>query len=105
VIFRSLDFGNHHTIFKIVGEILPIQPTIQNQKKICTPLFLKDDNIFQKSARVVRCGISIETVPREPILKNVLIFEKKGMLMLSKTINYLEANEQYSRRSTTKFDR
>jgi hypothetical protein len=87
VIFRSRDSGNYHTIFKFVGEILPIQPTIQNQKTICTPLFLmlflSDDNNFQKSARVVRCGISIESVPREPILKNVLIFEKKGMLMLS----------------------
>ena len=39
-------------------------------------LFFKDAN--QKSARVVPRGIEIKVVPREPILKNVLIFEKKG---------------------------
>jgi hypothetical protein len=40
------------------------------------PFFFKDAT--QKSASLVRCGIAIESEPTEPILKNVLIFEKKG---------------------------
>ena len=35
----------------------------------------KDENTFQNSARMVRFGIAIE--PREPIFKNIIIFEKK----------------------------
>jgi hypothetical protein len=38
----------------------------------------KYENTCQNSARMVRFGIAIESVPREPIFENVLIFEKKG---------------------------
>jgi hypothetical protein len=80
VIFRSCDSRNHHTIFKFVWEILPIQPTIQTRgKKSAPPLFLKDENVFQKSAPLVWCGIEFPTVLTELIFEeNVLIFEKKG---------------------------
>ena len=77
--FRSCNSKNHNMIFKFVGEILPIQPTIQTPgKKSAPPLFFRDDNIFQKSARVVRCGISTESVPREPIFKKCSHLREKG---------------------------
>jgi hypothetical protein len=39
---------------KNLWEILPKQPTIQTRKKkLAAPPFPKDENIFQKSARVV----------------------------------------------------
>jgi hypothetical protein len=48
-------------------------------KASAAPLFLADDNIFQKSASVVQWGIAVEFVPRRPIFENVLLFEKKGV--------------------------
>ena len=61
-------------IFKFVGEILPIQPTIQTRKNSAPPLFLEDENFFQKSASFVVGVLQF----RGRFLKNVLIFEKKG---------------------------
>jgi hypothetical protein len=40
-------------------------------KKSALPLFLEDENIFQKSATLVRCGIVIETVPTWPIFEKM----------------------------------
>jgi hypothetical protein len=37
------------------------------QKHQHPPFFLEDKNIFQKSARVVVCGIQFRLQPREPI--------------------------------------
>ena len=48
------------------------------EKASAPPLFLEDENFFQKSARVVLGVIAVELEPREPIFENVLIFEKKG---------------------------
>ena len=71
-------------IFKFVWEILPIQPTTQTGgKHQHPPLFLEDENIFQKSARVVLGVIAVELEPREPI------FEKCSHLLLLKTTHHL----------------
>jgi hypothetical protein len=43
------------------------------------PLFLEDENIFQKSARLVVSGIEFRLYNHASrFLKKVLIFEKKG---------------------------
>ena len=42
------------------------------------PLFLGDENIFQKSARVVPHGIAIEIIPRKPIFKKRSQLREKG---------------------------
>jgi hypothetical protein len=47
-------------------------------KKSAPPLFLEDENIFQKSASMVASGIAIELQPWSPIFEKVLIFERKG---------------------------
>jgi hypothetical protein len=55
-------------------------------------LFLEEENIFQKSARVVRCGIPIEFVPREPIFEKCSHLREKGeVLMILKTTLHLIA--------------
>jgi hypothetical protein len=65
-------------------------------EKSAPPLFLEDENIFQKSARVVLCGIAIELEPREPIFeKSSHLREKGGVLMLFKTTPHLGAKAQY----------
>jgi hypothetical protein len=38
-------------------------------KKSAPPIFLNDENIFQKSARVVPWGIAVKFEPREPIFE------------------------------------
>jgi hypothetical protein len=38
----------------------------------------EDENIFQKSARVVLVIPQFQMEPRKPIFENVLVFEKKG---------------------------
>ena len=64
-------------------------------KKSAPPLFLEDENIFQKSASVVLSGIAIELQPRRPIFeKSSHLREKGGVLMLFKTTRHLEAKAQ-----------
>jgi hypothetical protein len=47
-------------IFKFVWKILPIQPTTQTwEKHQHPPFFFENENIFQKSARVVPFGIVV----------------------------------------------
>jgi hypothetical protein len=48
------------------------------EKKSAPPLFLGDENIFQKSATMVPRGTAVELVPSWPIFEKVLIVEKKG---------------------------
>jgi hypothetical protein len=51
-------------------------------KKSATPLFPKDENIFQKSASLVQWDLNSPLYhashDASQFLKNVLIFEKKG---------------------------
>jgi hypothetical protein len=47
-------------------------------KKSAPHLVLKDENIFQKSASMVRCGIPIETVPWSPIFEKCSHLREKG---------------------------
>jgi hypothetical protein len=64
-------------------------------KKSAPPLFLGDENIFQKSASVVAPGIAIEVQPRRPIFeKSSHLREKGGLLMLFKTTPHLGAKAQ-----------
>ena len=68
-------------------------------KKSAPPLFLANENFFQKSARVVRWGIRFPTVLREPIFeKSSHLREKGGVLMIFKTTHHLEAKAQYTGR-------
>jgi hypothetical protein len=87
--------------FKFVWEILPIQPTIQtwaeNQHPPPPPLYLEDENIFQKSATMVPRGIAykpyiaVELVPSWPISgKCSHLREKGGALTLLKTNHHLK---------------
>jgi hypothetical protein len=60
--------------------------------------FLEDENIFQKSAPLVECGIAIEFQLTEPIFeKSSHLREKGGVLMLLKTTLHLliGTNPQY----------
>jgi hypothetical protein len=67
-----------------------------NPEKISTPLFLEDENIFQKSAPLVVGGIAIELQPTEPIFEKCPhLLKKGGVLMLLKTTRHLEAKAQY----------
>ena len=66
-------------------------------KKSAPPLFLEDENIFQKSASVVAPEIAVEVQPRRPIFeKSSHLREKGGVLMLFKTTRHLGAKAQYS---------
>jgi hypothetical protein len=66
-------------------------------KKSAPPLFLKDENIFQKSARVVPWGNGAPMKPREPIFEKCShLREKGGVLMLFKTTPHLGAKAQYA---------
>jgi hypothetical protein len=61
-------------------------------KKSAGPLFLEDENVFQKSAPllVVRCGIEFPTVLMEPTPEKCShLREKGGVLMLLKTTLHL----------------
>ena len=54
------------------------------RKKSAPALFLEDENIFQKSASVVRWEIQFPTVPRRPIFEKCShLREKGGVLMLA----------------------
>jgi hypothetical protein len=66
-------------------------------KKSAPFLFQKDENIFQKSARVILSRIEFWIVPREPIFEKCSgLREKGGVLMLLKTTLHLQTNPQYS---------
>ena len=59
-------------------------------KASAPPLFLEDENIFQKSASVVALEIALEVQPRRPIFeKSSHLREKGGVLMLFKTTRHL----------------
>jgi hypothetical protein len=59
-------------------------------KKSAPFLFHKDENIFQKSARVILSRIEFWIVPREPIFDKCSgLREKGGVLMLLKTTLHL----------------
>jgi hypothetical protein len=67
------------------------------EKKSAPPLFLEDENIFQKSAPLVVSGIAIEFQPTEPIFEKFShLREKGGVLMLLKTTPHLGAKAQYT---------
>jgi hypothetical protein len=54
--------------------------------KSAPPLFLEDENIFQKSARMIAPEIAIKVQPREPIFEKCShLREKVRVLMLLKT--------------------
>ena len=83
--------------FKFVWEILPIQPTIQTRKKSAPPLFLEDENFFQKSATLVVGVLQFRLQPTWPIFeKSSHLREKGGVLMLFKTTRHLLAKAQYA---------
>ena len=66
------------------------------EKKSAPPLFLEDENIFQKSASAVPRGIEFPLVPRRPIFEKCShLREKGGVLMLLKTTLHLLAKAQY----------
>jgi hypothetical protein len=46
-------------------------------------LFLEDENIFQKSARVVVSVTAIELQPREPIFEKCSHLREKGGVLIS----------------------
>ena len=83
-------------IFKFVWEILPIQPTIQTREKNQhPPLFLQDENIFQKSAPLVLWRTEFPKEPTEPIFEICShLREKWGVLMVSKATPTLGAKAQ-----------
>jgi hypothetical protein len=65
-------------------------------KKSAPPLFLQDENIFQKSATLVPRGMANKMVPTWPIFeKSSHLREKGGVLMLFKTTHHLGAKAQY----------
>ena len=54
-------------------------------KKSAPPLFLEDENFFQKSASMVEHGIAIEFQPWSPIFeKSSHLREKGGVLIFSR---------------------
>ena len=60
LIEKPLDLQTYCT-----GQAIPTMPYFGS----APPLFLEDENIFQKSARVVRILLQFRTVPREPIFE------------------------------------
>jgi hypothetical protein len=46
------------------------------------PLFLEDENFFQKSASVVPWGIEFPMVPRRPIFEKCSHLREKGMVLI-----------------------
>jgi hypothetical protein len=66
------------------------------EKKTAPPLFLEEENIFQKSARVVLILLQFRIEPREPSFEKCShLREKGGVLMLLKTTPHLGAKAQY----------
>ena len=67
-------------------------------KKSAPPLFLEDENIFQKSASMVPWGIEFHMEPWRPIFEKCShLREKGGVLMLFKTTCHLGAKAQYDK--------
>ena len=65
-------------------------------KKSAPPLFLEDENIFQKSATLVVILLQFRLQPTWPIFeKSSHLREKGGVLMLFKTTLHLGAKAQY----------
>jgi hypothetical protein len=65
-------------------------------KKSAPPLFLEDENIFQKSAPLVALLSRFLVQPTEPIFKKCShLREKGGVLMLFKTTRHLGTKAQY----------
>jgi hypothetical protein len=66
------------------------------EKKSAPPLFLGDENFFQKSASVVVGVLQFRLQPRRPIFEKCShLREKGGLLMLFKTTRHLGAKAQY----------
>jgi hypothetical protein len=64
--------------------------------KASAPLFLEDENIFQKSAPLVVILLQFLVQPWRPIFeKSSHLREKGGVLMLFKTTPHLGAKAQY----------
>jgi hypothetical protein len=65
-------------------------------KKSAPPLFLVDENFFQKSASIVQWAIEFPIVLWRTIFeKSSHLREKGGVLMLFKTTRHLGAKAQY----------
>jgi hypothetical protein len=65
------------------------------EKKSAPPLFLEDENIFQKSAPLVALLSRFLVQPTEPIFEKCsYLREKGGVLMLFKTTPHLGAKAQ-----------
>jgi hypothetical protein len=59
------------------------------------PIFLEDENIFQKSASMVALLLQFPVQPWRPIFeKSSHLREKRGVLMLFKTTPHLGAKAQ-----------
>jgi hypothetical protein len=55
----------------------PYNPPYKPGGEISTPLFLEDENIFQKSASVGERGIAVEVQPRRPIFGKMFSSSRK----------------------------
>jgi hypothetical protein len=65
-------------------------------KKSAPPLFLEDENFFQKSGSMVEILLQFRVQPCRPIFeKSSHPREKGGVLMLFKTTLHLGAKAQY----------
>ena len=65
------------------------------EKKSAPPLFLEDENFFQKSASVVALLLQFLVQPRRPIFEKCShLREKGGVLMLFKTTRHLGTKAQ-----------
>jgi hypothetical protein len=91
VIVLNCDSGIHHAIFSIcMGDSAHTTHHTNTERKSAPPLFLEDDNIFQKSATLVLSGIVIELIPTWQFFEKCSYLRGKGgLLMLFKTIHHL----------------
>jgi hypothetical protein len=78
--FSKLQFWKSpYDFLKLYGRFCPYTPPYKPGEKSAPPLFLDDENIFQKSATLVALLSRFLVQPTWPIfLENVLIFEKMG---------------------------
>jgi hypothetical protein len=80
-----------------MGDSAHTTPHTNPGTKSAPPLFLEDENIFQKSAPLVALILLFLVIPTEPIFeKSSHLREKGGVLMLFKTTPHLGAKAQYS---------
>ena len=96
--FSKLRFWKSpYDFLNLYGRFCPYNPPYKPGKKISTPLFLEDENIFQKSAPLVALLLRFLVQPTEPIFeKSSHLREKGGVLMLFKTTPHLWAKAQYT---------